>query len=57
MGRNKSLFIQSIGSAYRLWIDGEERPGLGIVGSSLEEVQPQSHFNLVFFSLSGKNWN
>ncbi|MCU6792869.1 ATP-binding protein [Paenibacillus sp. WQ 127069] len=49
LGRNKSLFIQSIGSAYRLWIDGEERPGLGIVGSSLEEEQPQSHINLVFF--------
>ncbi|TBL71098.1 sensor histidine kinase [Paenibacillus thalictri] len=49
LGKNKALFLRAIGSAYRLWIDGEEMPGLGTVGSSLEEEQPKSHINLVFF--------
>lgn len=49
VGKNKSLFLRAIGSAYRLWIDGIEKPGLGQVGASLEEEQPRSHINLVFF--------
>jgi signal transduction histidine kinase len=49
LGKNKSLFLRAIGSAYRLWIDGEEKPGLGTVGTSLEEEHPKSHINLVFF--------
>ncbi|OAS19228.1 sensor histidine kinase [Paenibacillus oryzisoli] len=49
VGKNKSLFLRAIGSAYRLWIDGIEKPGLGQVGASMEEEQPRSHINLVFF--------
>ncbi|QTH40633.1 sensor histidine kinase [Cohnella sp. LGH] len=49
LGNNKSLFIRAIGSSYRLWIDGEEKPGLGTVGSSLEEERPRAHISLVFF--------
>ncbi|MGG1518169.1 sensor histidine kinase [Paenibacillus oryzisoli] len=49
LGQSKALFLRAIGSAYRLWIDGEEKPGLGQVGTSLTEEQPKSHVNLVFF--------
>jgi signal transduction histidine kinase len=49
VGRTRALFLRSINSAYRLWIDGKEKPGLGTVGTSREQERPQSHLHLVFF--------
>lgn len=49
VGQGKALFIRSVGSAYRLWIDGEEKGGLGKVGTALGEERPQAHINMVFF--------
>lgn len=52
VGQNKALFIRAVGSAYRIWIDGVEVPGLGTVGDTLAEEVPKSHINLVFFQPS-----
>ncbi|MFD2329535.1 ATP-binding protein [Cohnella sp. GCM10020058] len=49
VGQGKALFIRSVGSAYRLWIDGTEMEGLGKVGTALGEERPQAHINMVFF--------
>ncbi|MFC3802029.1 ATP-binding protein [Cohnella sp. GCM10012308] len=49
VGQGKALFIRSVGSAYRLWIDGAEMEGLGKVGTALGEERPQAHINMVFF--------
>ncbi|HEX7057514.1 MAG TPA: ATP-binding protein [Bacilli bacterium] len=49
IGENKALFIRSISSAYRLWIDGKEQQGLGKVGTDRHDEVPQSHINLVVF--------
>ncbi|WP_135553909.1 ATP-binding protein [Paenibacillus cymbidii] len=49
IGQSKALFVRSIGSAYRIWIDGDEKPGLGTVGTRRSEEVPQSHINLLFF--------
>ncbi len=49
IGEGKSLFLKSIGSAYRLWIDGREYPGLGQVGRNSREEVVKAHINLVFF--------
>lgn len=49
VGQSKGLFIRSINSAYRLWIDGQEKSGLGVVGVDREREHPQAHINLVFF--------
>ncbi len=46
---NKALFVRSIGSAYRIWIDGKEQIGLGTVGADREREQPQSHMQMFFF--------
>lgn len=48
IGRSKALLIRSVGSAYRIWIDGKERPGLGIVGKERSAEKPQAHTNLIF---------
>lgn len=50
VGRSQALYIRSVGSAYRLWVDGEEQPGLGIVGTSRDEETPQAHANLIFIT-------
>jgi signal transduction histidine kinase len=49
INQNKALFLRSIGSAYRIWIDGREQEGLGTVGMSLEQERPQSHIQMLFF--------
>lgn len=49
IGRSKALYVRSVGSAYRIWIDGQEWPGLGTVGKSREEETPQAHTKLLFF--------
>lgn len=49
VGGSKSLFLRSINSAYRLWIDGKEYTGLGKIGKSKVEEQAQSHINLLYF--------
>lgn len=49
VGKSKGLYIRSINNAYRLWIDGQEKPGLGVVGVNREQEYPQAHINLVFF--------
>jgi len=48
-GTSRGLFIRSIGSAYRIWIDGTEYSGLGTVGIHSREESPQSHINLIYF--------
>ncbi|MGG1556256.1 ATP-binding protein [Paenibacillus ferrarius] len=54
VGKSKALFLRAIGSAYRLWIDGIEKPGLGQVGGNPTEEKPRSHINLVFFEPKGQ---
>lgn len=51
IGKGKALFIRSIGSAYRLWIDGKEKPGLGVVGTSRQAEVAQAHLNLIFLQV------
>lgn len=55
IGGNKSLFLRSIGSAYRIWIDGREYAGLGKVGTNRAEEHPQARINLVFFEPERQN--
>ncbi|MBP1994299.1 ATP-binding protein [Paenibacillus eucommiae] len=49
IGQSKALFIRSIGSAYRIWIDGDEKLGLGTVGTNRSGEVPESRINLLFF--------
>ncbi|WP_185601716.1 sensor histidine kinase [Paenibacillus sp. 598K] len=49
VGTSRGLFIRSIGSAYRIWIDGAEYAGLGTVGADDRDESPQSHINLIYF--------
>lgn len=49
VGRSKALYIRPVGSAYRIWVDGQESPGLGTVGTSRAEEIPQVYANLIFF--------
>ena len=49
ISKQKALSLYYIGSAYRLWINGDEYPGLGAVGKNKEEEVPQLQRNLVFF--------
>lgn len=51
IGKGKALFVRSIGSAYRIWIDGKEKPGLGIVGTTRQAEVAQSHLNLIFLQV------
>ena len=48
IGGSKALYVRSVGSAYRIWIDGREWPGLGTVGKSRAEETPQAHTKLMF---------
>ncbi|WP_270168485.1 ATP-binding protein [Paenibacillus sp. SYP-B4298] len=49
VGTSRGLFIRSIGSAYRVWIDGAEKSGLGTVGINNQQETPQAHINLIYF--------
>jgi len=46
---NKSLSLYYVGSAYRIWIDGEEYDGLGTVGTNHLEEIPLIQRNIIFF--------
>src|SRR5690606_9864652 len=37
VGTSKAILVQDISNAYRIWIDGKEMKGLGVVGTSVEE--------------------
>ncbi len=49
IGKNKALYFTYIGSAYRLWIDGVEKNGVGVIGRSTNEELPKLNHNLIFF--------
>lgn len=49
IGKPKAVYLNSIGSAYRIWIDGIEQEGLGRVGTKLSQEMPKSRINLIFF--------
>ncbi len=49
VGSPKGLYLESIGSAYTLWIDGELILQLGTVGTSLAEETPEFQAKLVTF--------
>lgn len=49
LGRQQALTFQYIGSAYRIWIDGHEYPGLGKVGRTQAEEIPQLSQNIIVF--------
>ncbi len=49
IGMNKALSFYYVGSAYRLWINGKEYPGVGVVGTSKQEEMLQLQRNLVSF--------
>ncbi|WP_416147475.1 ATP-binding protein [Salipaludibacillus sp. HK11] len=46
---HKTLSLYYVGSAYRVWIDGEEYDGLGTVGTNNKEEIPQIQRNIIFF--------
>ncbi|MFA9560391.1 ATP-binding protein [Evansella sp. AB-rgal1] len=49
VGQNKALYIGHIGTAYRLWIDGQEMESRGIVGKNKDGETAELRANLVFF--------
>src|SRR5690606_10385203 len=49
IGKSKALYLQLVGSAYRIWINGEEKNGMGVVGRSAAEEVSRLHKNVVFF--------
>lgn len=48
-GKLKSLYIQSVASAYRIWINGELQGGNGTVGSSSSEMSPKNYGRVYSF--------
>lgn len=49
VGKPKALSLYYIGSAYRIWINNEEYPGLGKVGTSAGEEVSELQRKLIFF--------
>ncbi|WP_169907679.1 sensor domain-containing diguanylate cyclase [Priestia abyssalis] len=49
IGRNKALYLEYVGTAYQLWIDGQKKQGIGVVGKSRDEETPKLRLNLAFF--------
>ncbi|TCZ77692.1 hypothetical protein E0485_09415 [Paenibacillus albiflavus] len=48
-----ALYMPSVASAYKLWINGELRASNGIVGSSLDEMEPKNYAKVVPFTIQG----
>jgi diguanylate cyclase (GGDEF)-like protein len=49
IGKSKALYLEKVGSAYQLWIDGERIETIGQVGKTRNEEKPMIHPQLVFF--------
>jgi diguanylate cyclase (GGDEF)-like protein len=49
IGKSRALYFEYIGSAYTVWIDGEEKVGVGTVGRSAAEETPALRLNMVLF--------
>ncbi|MCT2537045.1 ATP-binding protein [Aquibacillus koreensis] len=49
IGTQKSLSLNYVGSAYRIWIDGKEYEGIGKVGTTKQEEEPLLQRNIIFF--------
>lgn len=49
IGRNQALYLEYVGTAYQIWIDGQKKQGIGVVGKSREEETPKLRLNLAFF--------
>lgn len=50
----KSLYVSSVASAYRLWVNGQLVAANGKVGTSKEEMVPQNCAKIATFHLVGK---
>lgn len=49
IGAQKALSLYYVGSAYRIWIDGKEYPGLGVVGTSASSETPKLQRHIIPF--------
>jgi signal transduction histidine kinase len=54
-GKIKALFLPHIGSAYRVWVDGELMEQVGVVGKKLEEETPRLEAKIVFIKPNDKD--
>jgi signal transduction histidine kinase len=52
IGKSKALFVPYIGSAYKLWIDGELAEQIGVVGKNREEETPDIKTRMIVFKPS-----
>jgi signal transduction histidine kinase len=50
VGTNMALLLESVGSAYRVWVNGELLDGLGNVATNQESETPWIRLNLVYLS-------
>ncbi|MDQ6422010.1 sensor histidine kinase [Paenibacillus sp. LHD-117] len=53
-GKSFSLWVPNAATAYRLWIDGKEAGGNGIVGESRAEMVPKNYSKAYLFVPSSK---
>ncbi|MDG5789443.1 ATP-binding protein [Evansella sp. AB-P1] len=49
VNKQKAISFHYIGSAYRIWVDGEEYDGAGVVGTNAIEETPLLKRNIIFF--------
>ncbi len=49
VGESKAIYIEAIGSAYRIWVDGREFPGMGMVGRHVDEEVPKLGSRIITF--------
>ena len=50
-GRTYAIYVPSVATAYKLWIDGEYIGGNGLVGTSREDMVPKNVPKVYYFTL------
>ncbi|MBD2848429.1 sensor histidine kinase [Paenibacillus sp. IB182496] len=51
VGKSRALYIPAIGSAFRIWIDGEHKGGEGVIGQSRTAESPNIRTSLIPFEV------
>lgn len=52
VGTTKAIYMPSVSSAYRLWVNGEEKSKNGIVGKNKDSMKPESVPKVVLFQVN-----
>ncbi|TBL81554.1 sensor histidine kinase [Paenibacillus thalictri] len=49
----KALYIPAAASAYKLWINGKQLDGNGVVGTDRDSMKPKNYAKVVYFEANG----